>query len=354
MSFEVNPLKYIYTLNKKNGTEYRLYYKYKNKRIYLGSYKTYEFADRAFLEAQQLIMTKVSVDSFSDLNLSLPFHKAVSLINFRDNGVYFKNPIYICGDYFKYYYSKEIVFLFDNKDLFFFSTNKIAVRGNYIYTQDGITQKNILHRFDIPSYSVCGKDYRFKNDNPYDFRKDNLEIINRYIGVTYAIKNGQPVYVAKIFVNRPVVVGHYHSEVEAAVAYNKAADLLSAKSKTEYERNEIPYLTKAEYNALYESITVSSYLTSPSVNRRFSSAKKYRGICRDKNGYRASIGYKGKQIYLGIYPTEERAAQAYNFACFYLYHNNGYINDVTPLIYSKDEPYIVKHLKKYNVIKAND
>jgi hypothetical protein len=343
-------LKYIYPVNKKSGIEYQLYYRYKNRRLYLGTYKTFELASLAFLQAKDLTSSNLLIDSIAEL--TLPFNKAVSLINFRDNGVLFKNPIYVCGDYFKYYYSRDIVFLFDNKHLFFFSTNKIAIRGNYIYTQDGITQKNILHRFGIPSHSVAGKDYIFKNNNPYDFRKSNLHIINRYLGVTYTTKNGNPVYVAKIFLNKSIVVGHYTSEVEAAIAYNKAADLLEKHTQADYLRNEIPYLTKAEYNALYESISLSAYLNSPSINRRFSSTKKYRGICKDKSGYRASIGYKGKQIYLGIYPTEERAAQAYNFACFYLYNNNGYINDVTPLIYSKDELYIVKHLKKHNIIKG--
>ncbi len=342
-------LKYIYPINKNSGTEYQLYYKYKNKRIYLGAYQTFALASSAFLEAEEVVISKISIDCAS--HLTLPFHKVVSLINFRDNGVFFKNPIYICGDYFKYYVSKDTVFSFDNNHLFFFSTNKIAIRGNYIYTQDGITQRNILSRFGIPSHSVCGKDYLFKNNNPYDFRKDNLHIVRHYLGVTYVKKNGLPVYVTKIFFNKSIVVGHYSSEVEAAIAYNKAADLLTKHTQTEYMHNDIPYLTQAEYNALYESVTISSYLAAPSINRRFSSTKKYRGICKDKSGYRASIGYKGKQIYLGIYPTEERAAQAYNFACFYLYSNNGYINDVTPLIYSKDELYIVKHLKKYSIIK---
>ena len=167
-------------------------------------------------------------------------------------------------------------------------------------------------------------------------------------------KNKQLVYVAKIFINHTIIIGYYPSELEAAIAYNKAIDLLMQNgTRRDYIKNDIPYLTLTEYHQIYDRLEISPCVKTPSRRKRVVSPKQYRGICQDKSGFRASIGYKGKQIYLGIYPTEKRAAQAYNFASFYLYGNSGHINNTTPLIDDYDSHKIAKHLAKHNIIKTN-
>ena len=54
-----------------------------------------------------------------------------------------------------------------------------------------------------------------------------------------------------------------------------------------------------------------------------------------------------------MYPTEKRAAQAYNYASFYLFGRQGYINEVNPLVYDGDTQKIVHFLSKYQVLKIS-
>ena len=62
------------------------------------------------------------------------------------------------------------------------------------------------------------------NGDPSDFRYENIEIINRFYGVTKEEKNGRQVYYTRIHVNGYFLVGVYPTEQEAAIAYNKAID----------------------------------------------------------------------------------------------------------------------------------
>ncbi|MDF2593992.1 MAG: hypothetical protein K0R69_333 [Clostridia bacterium] len=344
-------MSYIYPSLKNNITRYKVYFVYQSKKIYLGLFDTSLSAENALQEAREIMEGSIDIADYTCT--SIDYKKFITLCNFRDRHVYIKNPIYIHDSYFCYYLSKDIVLIFDMKDLLFFSTYKICKRGNYIYTQDSITQQSILSRFGLPPHSVCGIDYTFKNGNSYDFRRENLEIINTYKGVVHKVKNGECIYIAKIFINQNVVIGHYSSSLEAAIAYNKAVDILLKNDQgRDYIKNVIPYLTLTEYNQIYDRLDISPCITKPSKQKRVVSEKKYRGTCKDKSGFRASIGFKGKQIYLGIYPTEKRAAQAYNFASFYLYGSSGYINPINPLIYNNDSAQIARQLGKHNIIKA--
>ncbi len=345
-------MSYIYPLLQNNLTRYKVYFVHEAKKIYLGLYDTLEYAENALQEAQDIMHRPKGVTPFH--YHFIDFKKFICLCNFRDYGIYIKNPIYVYNTFFHYYLSKDLFLTFDAKDLLFFSTYKITKRGNYLYTQDNVTQQSILSRFGIPPHSILGTDYRHKNGDCYDFRRENLEIINTYKGVSLTQKNNKLVYTAKIFIHHTIVIGHYASEIEAAIAYNKAIDMLIRNgSDKNYIKNTIPYLTLSEYNQIYDTLQISPCIKTPSRHKRVVSTKKYRGICKDKSGYRASIGYKGKQIYLGIYPTEKRAAQAYNYASFYLYGNNGHINSTNPLIYDHDSKQIVKHLTKYNILKTS-
>ncbi|WP_069998780.1 hypothetical protein [Cellulosilyticum sp. I15G10I2] len=345
-------MSYIYPSQKNNITRYKVYFVYRSKKIYLGLYSSKEVAENALLEANQIMEQPIPLTQYTFT--SIDYKKFISLCNFRDHHVYIKNPVYIYDTYFCYHLSQDIILTFDMKDLFFFSTYKISKRGRYFYTQDSITQQSILSRFGIPPHSVNGVDYRFKNGCDYDFRRENLEIINSYKGVTRREKNNQLIYIAKIFVHHNIIIGHYTSQLEAAIAYNKAIDILLENGiQRDYVKNTIPYLTLTEYTQIYDNIDISPCLKTPSKQKRIVSLKQYRGICKDKSGFRAVIGYKGKQVYLGIYPTEKRAAQAYNLASFYLYGNSGYINDIQPLIYDHDSEKIASKLAKHHIKKIN-
>ncbi len=346
-------MSYIYPSIKHNKVQFKVYFLYHTHKIYLGSFPSLEAAEDILKEAEQTMMLPSGPPDFSGTTLN--YKKLVCLCNLRDNHTYIKNPIYLFPTYFSYYLSKDIILLFDLKDLFFFSTYKIYKRGNYLYTQDHISQQNILSRFHIQNHSVLGKDYYFKNNNCYDFRRENLIIINPYKGVSKKEKGSSTLYITSIYTTKNVILGHYHSEVEAAIAYNKAIDLLKAHGiEKDYVPNSIPFLTKNEYEEIYNRLSISPTLLEPhSKHKRVTSSKLYRGICKDKNSFKALIGYGGKQIYLGNYPTEKRAAQAYNYASFYLYGRQGHINDITPVIYDPDMPRIAQHIAKHITSKKS-
>ncbi|MBP3886594.1 MAG: hypothetical protein J6F30_02905 [Cellulosilyticum sp.] len=345
-------MSYIYPTVVKDVTKYKTYFLYEEHKLYLGTYPTMECANQVIQEANELMTLPKGAPQFD--GYSLNYKKIVSLCNLRDNKGYIKNPIYLYPTYFNYYLSKDCILTFDLKDLLYFSTYKIYKRGNYLYTQDSISQQSILSRYGIPNHSVINKDYIFKNNNPYDFRYSNIEIINGYKGVNKKLKNNTEIYIAYIYIKTNLIIGHYSSEIEAAIAYNKAVDILSKHNDTkDYTYNTIPFITKSEYDTIYNRIVISPRIEHlEHTRKRVISQKQFRGVSKDQNSYKAYIGYQGKQVYLGMYPTEKRAAQAYNYASFYLFGRQGYVNDISPLIYDGDTSKIAQLLARYQVLKA--
>lgn len=324
---------------------------FKRKKIYIGIFESEETAQSAYAYCHQLLHTNVLPQPF--LPQYITFKKYITLINLRDHGVWINQPIYLYDTYFQYFLSANLILTFDLKDLFFFSTSKIYKRGNYLFTTNRHSQCSILTRFGLPAKSIYGRDYLFANKNRYDFRRSNLIILNHYRGVSCKEKHGQLLYTTKIYHGRSLLVGHYDSEVVAAIAYNKAFDTLIALGVfRDYTPNTIPYLTQSEYQSIYNQISLTPRLKCPSAQKKITSSKPYRGCYKDKSGFKAVIGFQKKQIYLGNYPTEQRAAQAYNLASLYLYGKDGYINPITPIICDFDEKRIYDKLSKAGVLKS--
>lgn len=249
----------VYLAKKKNGEiYYRSSITFRGKHISLGSFSTNELSHAAYKEAMNLLNSK-------DLELSdykedciLDFLKWVVLVNYRDNNIYFKNPIYIKASFFLYYIDYETIFKFDVDDLFYYSHHKIMKRGNHLFVSDYGMQVSILSRYGIKNYAVPGRDYRFVNGDSTDFRYGNIEIINRYHGVYRIIKKGLPHYVAKIHLNGNYVIGTYKSEAEAAIAYNKAAKILWEKGyKKNFPSNYVMEINEIEYAKLYNMVKIS-------------------------------------------------------------------------------------------------
>ena len=249
----------VYTATKKDGT---LYYRssitFQNKHISLGSFSSEKLAATEYLEAEKLLRTHVlTLDRFEE-NCTLSFAKWVCLLNFRDNGMYIKTPIYLKDNYFYYYFSPNDYYIFDIDDLFYYSTHSIMRRGGHLFVSDYGMQVNILSRYGIKNYAVAGRDFHFVNGNTRDFRYENIEIINRYHGVFYKCFKGKMVYETRIHVNGEFIVGRYPTEIEAAVAYNKAASTLLKKG---YERNyPVNYLETLygdEYKTMFKKLTIS-------------------------------------------------------------------------------------------------
>lgn len=252
----------VFKAVKKDGSPYyRASLTHKSKHISLGSYESAKTAGLAYEMACSLLRGSGSSILEYRRNYPLPFDKWVSLINLHDNGIYCAGPIYLRNKYFEYYLDPDTVLRFDASELFYYTHHSIQRRGGHLFVADYGSQINILNRYGIHSFAVCGKDYLFKNGDRHDFRGGNIVIMNRYMGVRSATKKGKTVYTTKIHVNGDLVVGHYDSETDAAIAYNKAADILeSAGVRDNFNRNYLEDISTAEYRIRYEKVKVSKHL----------------------------------------------------------------------------------------------
>ncbi len=252
-------MKGVFTAQKKDGTVYyRASITYRKKHISLGSFDTMAAANAAYTEADRLLnRDRLTISQYRDTS-PLPFEKWVILINFRDNGIYFGTPIYARPKFFYYYLSPVDVLKFDIDDLFYYAKRKIMKRSGHLFVADYGMQVNILNRYGIRSFAVAGKDYLFLNDDDTDFRHENLAIINRYQGVSEVFYKGKKRYRARINVPGYYVIGHYHSEIYAAIAYNKAIDVLKKRGvQKNYTPNYIDGLSPSLYADIYSHLKIS-------------------------------------------------------------------------------------------------
>lgn len=254
----------VYRTKKKDGTPYfRSSITFSGKHISLGSYDSEEKAHNAYQLADRILHdSSFSLASYIEQkDISISFSKWVVLVNFRDNGIYIKTPIYLFKKYFYYYFGPEDYLIFDSDDLFYYSTRTISRRGGHLFVADYGMQVNILSRYGIKNYAIAGRDYEFANGNNSDYRYENIIVINRFHGVFRKEKSGKTFYETRIHWNGEWIVGRYDSEIEAAVAYNKAASILITKGYIkDYPVNYIEELTDTEYHSLYVSLSISKRL----------------------------------------------------------------------------------------------
>ena len=244
---------------KKDGTiYYRSSITYKNKHISLGSFSTEEEAHAAYVQAGDVINDKeITIESYNN-SILLPFEKWVVLINFRDNNIYFNTPIYLRPKFFYYYLTRKIRLTFDIDDLFFYASHKISRRGGHLFVADYGMQLSIHTRYGIKNYAVLNKDYRFINGDIHDYRYENLEILNPYYGVTFSDVKDTKKYCAKIHLHGNYTIGYYETALEAAIAYNKAIDIVRRNGCTKnFSFNEIVEVSPSVYADIYSKIKIS-------------------------------------------------------------------------------------------------
>ena len=96
-------LKGVYITRTASGkTLYRASVTRNGRHISLGSYPSEKHAALAYQDAISILENNsISLDDFQVFS-HLKYEKAVILINFRDNGIYFGTPIYLRKDYFNY------------------------------------------------------------------------------------------------------------------------------------------------------------------------------------------------------------------------------------------------------------
>lgn len=251
----------VFLAKKKDGSiYYRASITYKNKHISLGSYDNAKDAHRAYVEAGTVLSdASVTIESAKDTD-ALLFEKRVILCNFRDNGVYIPNPIYVRPKMFYYYFSPDDFFVFSIEDLFYYSAHKIQRRGGHFFVADYGSQINILSRYGIRSHAVAGRDYVFVNGNPQDLQYSNIEVINSYYGVH---KEGDGKFSAKIHINGYIKLGTFSSVPEAAIAYNKAVDVCTDMGlERSYPANYMDEISPKAYADIYTSIRLPKSLNT--------------------------------------------------------------------------------------------
>ncbi|MBQ7765563.1 MAG: hypothetical protein IJ397_01835 [Lachnospiraceae bacterium] len=249
----------VYTAKKKdNSIYYRASLTYKGKHISLGSFDREEAAHRCYLLARDILEKKrTHIEDYPGETI-MPYDKWIILHNLRDNGIYFPTPIYLRPSFFLYYLSKDCILKFDKDDLFYYSSHKIMSRGKHLFVSDYGMQVNILNRYGIMNYAVPGRDYHFINKDEHDFRYANINIVNRYHGVSMQPGLQRPTYITRIHIKGNIKVGTYLSEAEAAIAYNKAIDLLHKNGiRKQYTPNFVEDISPKEYAEIYSVLEIN-------------------------------------------------------------------------------------------------
>ena len=137
--------------------------------------------------------------------------------------------------------------------------------GHYFVAYYGM-QFTILIRYGIKSYGVLGKDYNLINGDIHDFRYENIEIINAYHGVSHVTHRGKPMYQARIHIKGYYVIGYYPTALEAAIAYNKAIDILASKGcNKQFKQNYTEEISASKYADIYRGLKISTKILNYSV-----------------------------------------------------------------------------------------
>ena len=271
----------VFKAQKKDGTEYyRASLSYKDKHISLGSFCTEEAAGAAYsfassylrgdaeyrpeeyegvigkyfsgnlIEAKNEGKKDENDPVFRSAGEILEFDKWIMLLNLKKSGMYCKNPIYLYGKYFVYYLDRNTELKFGADQLFFCMGHKLQKRGGRIFYSDYGMQCGLLSRYGIKNYAVEGRDYIFKNGDHLDFRYGNLVVVNRFNGVALKMIQGRKKYEVTIHLRSNLKVGVYSDEIEAAIAYNKAADCLEETIRGKIYGRDNRITTSVENNIL--------------------------------------------------------------------------------------------------------
>ena len=247
----------VYRATKKSGEEYfRSNITRGGKHISLGSFSAEDEAHGAYTDALSIFNdTGITLLNIKSHIHHLPFDKAITIINFRDNHIYIKTPIYLGTGFFSYFLEGVGELKFDNDDLFYYSSHRILIHDGHLYVNHYGMQYGILARYGIKNFAVKGRDYTFANGDELDFRHQNIIVINKYHGVRLETHHGVPVHTARIHINGEYLIGRFPTDSEAAVAYNKAVDAATDHGiDKNFIQNYVLEYTPKEYADVYTGI----------------------------------------------------------------------------------------------------
>ena len=123
--------------------------------------------------------------------------------------------------------------------------------------------------FKIPAESMQDHDKTRGKVFVFVHFRENLQIHNIYHGVRKTVtKNGQHLYTVRIHIHGNYLVGRYATDVEAAIAYNKAIDILRNKGVTNnFLSNYVEGIAPSRYAEIYSSLPIApGILNYPAIS----------------------------------------------------------------------------------------
>ena len=128
-----------------------------------------------------------------------------------------------------------------------------------------------------------------------------------------------------------VTKGEY--ETTTIYLHKHIAEKYLAKFKTE-RQNVVGALNGNKLDCRLENLVYRSRSVA-SRKRKTSNKVGYTGVYRENNRYRAVISIEGQSTHLGMFPTPEEAAAAYNQRSWETFQENGKLNDIDESYWKK-------------------
>lgn len=115
--------------------------------------------------------------------------------------------------------------------------------------------------------------------------------------------------------------------IKNGYAYHKKYKDYLHRVITEYKYEIVDHANRNRLDCTRSNLRRSNYSLNK-ANSKPHNKRRYKGVRKSFNKYRATIVYNGKQIHLGMHNNEEEAAIAYNNAALIYYGDHAELNNV--------------------------
>ena len=287
---------------------------------------------------------------------------------------------------------REIVTYSKNKDIADKEISPEAIPKEIISKQ--VLQKGISYKRLI--LGLASKVALFRNENPFDLRKENLIVFNtveefdnirsklhklsretnlkirsripknakggrggaiptKYLGIQCQFPDNPHPWVSTIRQKKIIYrLGSYAKEEHAALAYDKKAiELFGSDVVRNFPNLMLEEVTeKLEKIKAEDAIIFEDYRSKSLQGTNFDVPKtsRYIGVHFSKasNKWSAGIDYRGKQYYLGLYDTEKKAAVVYDRKAIEFYGKTAKVNfpHLIPLVMKELTPERLEEIKE--------